>query len=219
MNRVLAVAGVVGVAVTVHLWTRPPAPRALHPEVSAQNDNAIARGAAVYAKYGCATCHGADGKGGFPNPNAETDGKVPGVVFVTEGYTRKELRQKIGDGLATIGKADQKGPRPPYRMPGWAGHMTERETADLVEFLFRPLIAAAQGGGSNAPQREGDYVGAAKCISCHEVQGKGYRESPHARQWDDRTPAAAQGCETCLAAMLPTRCLWSCACGFDGGLS
>lgn len=87
-------------------------------------------------KLSCATCHGVDGKGGFANPNAETDGKVPGVIFVAEGYTRKELRQKIADGLATIGKADQKGPRPPYRMPGWAGRMTERETADLVEFLF-----------------------------------------------------------------------------------
>ena len=36
-------------------------------------DTAIERGRVVYARYGCAMCHGADGKGGFKNPNSETD--------------------------------------------------------------------------------------------------------------------------------------------------
>jgi mono/diheme cytochrome c family protein len=90
----------------------------------------------VYAQYGCGACHGADGKGGFPNPNAETDGKVPAVIYVAEGFTRAELRRKILDGFPTIGKADPKGPRPPYRMPGWAGQMTDQDAGDLVEYLM-----------------------------------------------------------------------------------
>ena len=81
-------------------------------------------------------CHGAEGKGGFENPNSETDGKVPGVIFVAEGYTRRELRQYILRGNARIGKADPNGPQPPYRMPGWTGSMSEQEIGDLVEYLF-----------------------------------------------------------------------------------
>jgi DmsE family decaheme c-type cytochrome len=38
------------------------------------------------------------------------------------------------------------------------------------------------------------------CMTCHEVQAKGYRESPHARTWDVRAPAADRGCETCHGA-------------------
>jgi mono/diheme cytochrome c family protein len=81
-------------------------------------------------------CHGRDGKGGLANPNAETEGKVPGVVYVAEGYSPAELRRKILDGTPTIGKADPKGPRPPYRMPGWSDRMTEPEVADLVAYLM-----------------------------------------------------------------------------------
>jgi DmsE family decaheme c-type cytochrome len=43
----------------------------------------------------------------------------------------------------------------------------------------------------------GANIGVAKCTSCHEAQGKGYREGPHSTAWDPRTPAASQGCETC----------------------
>lgn len=96
----------------------------------------IERGREVYHRYGCAMCHGADGKGGFANPNAETDGKVPGVTYVAEGYTPAELRQRLLDGTPVVGKADPKGPRPPYRMPGWRNQMTDQEVGDLVQYLF-----------------------------------------------------------------------------------
>lgn len=59
---------------------------------------------------------------------------------------------------------------------------------------------AASAGQTPAPQSEpssGGYLGAGKCMSCHEVQAKGYKESPHARGWDERAPAADRGCETC----------------------
>lgn len=118
-------------------WTRLPQPTVIHagPPVSPMA-TAIERGREVYQRYGCTLCHGPEGKGGFPNPNAETDGKVPGVQFVKEGYTESELRQKILEGARTIGKADRKGPVPPYRMPGWRDRMTRAEANDLVQYLF-----------------------------------------------------------------------------------
>lgn len=135
MRRVLTVAAIAVTAYGVRLQTRPPAPQLVRVPAPA-DENAVARGRAVYARYGCAACHGADGKGGIPNANAETDGKVPGVTFVAEGYTRGELRRKILDGFPTVGKKDPNGPRPPFRMPGWAGQMTNGEAADLVEYLW-----------------------------------------------------------------------------------
>jgi mono/diheme cytochrome c family protein len=137
MVRVLLLAGVITAGVGVHIALRPPPPQAIRPAPSAPaEDTAAARGRLVYARYGCASCHGADGKGGFANTNAETEGKVPPVVFVAEGFTRPELRRKILDGFPTVGKKDPQGPRPPYRMPGWAGQMTDAEVSDLVEYLW-----------------------------------------------------------------------------------
>ena len=43
----------------------------------------------------------------------------------------------------------------------------------------------------------GGYVGVANCTSCHAGEAQAYGEGVHSRVWDPRTPAAAQGCETC----------------------
>lgn len=135
MKRVLLVVGLVLVGYGLRLEVQSPAPQPVRTPAAA-DISAIERGRLVYAQYGCAACHGNDGRGGFANPNSETDGKVPGVTFVAEGYTKGELRKKILDGFATIAKKDPKGVRPPFRMPGWAGQMTDAEAADLVEYLF-----------------------------------------------------------------------------------
>lgn len=136
MRRVLLILSVAVLAYGVRLETRPPAPQIVRAPDPPADATAVARGHAVYARYGCAGCHGADGKGGLPNANAETDGKIPGVTFVAEGFTRGELRKKILDGFAAVGKKDPNGSRPPFRMPGWAGQMSDREVADLVEYLW-----------------------------------------------------------------------------------
>ena len=81
-------------------------------------------------------CHGADAKGGFANPNSESEGKVPGLVMVKEGYLERELVQKILDGAPRIGKADAKGATPPYRMPGWKDRMTRAEATDVARYLI-----------------------------------------------------------------------------------
>ncbi len=131
---VVACAALLGLV--AHAELRPPEPRAVRLATTVRLSGPVERGRNVYERFGCAQCHGADAKGGFPNANSETAGKVPGLLFVKEGYTPEELRRKILNGVKTIGKADPKGPTPPYRMPGWAGQMSDGEVTDLVAYLL-----------------------------------------------------------------------------------
>ena len=93
------------------------------------------RGKAVFKKYGCAGCHGQNGQGGVPNPNAKTAQQVPGLKFVSEGYTKDELKKRILDGQREIPALDPKKPAPPLYMPPWRGKIAEGELNDLVAFL------------------------------------------------------------------------------------
>jgi len=137
MKHVIAIALVTAAAtLAVRAATRPAAPRIVRVDEPRVDASAAVRGRRVYLRYGCSACHGLDGNGGFANANAETDGKVPGVTYVAEGFTRRELRKKILDGFAPVGKKDPNGPRPPFRMPGWAGQMADAELTDLVEYLW-----------------------------------------------------------------------------------
>jgi mono/diheme cytochrome c family protein len=133
-NRLVAVAVVV--AVGVYLLARGAAPTVVRQSVEPPPANAAAHGRQLYAAYGCAMCHGADAKGGVANLNAESEGKVPGLVMVKAGYLEREVAQKILDGAPHIGKADPSGPVPPYRMPGWRGRMTREEATDLARYLM-----------------------------------------------------------------------------------
>jgi mono/diheme cytochrome c family protein len=99
----------------------------------------IERGKAVFKKFGCIGCHGRDALGGVPNPNAKTAQQVPGLKFVSEGYTKAELRKRILGGQKEINKLNLKGPKPPLYMPAWGGKVTEAEVADLVEYLMSLL--------------------------------------------------------------------------------
>jgi mono/diheme cytochrome c family protein len=136
VRGLLPLALLVLLGVATWAGTRTPLPRIVRAVPRDAGREAPERGRRVYERYGCTLCHGADGKGGFANLNSETEGKVPGVVYVAEGFTPAELKAKILDGLGTIGKADPKGPRPPYRMPGWRGQMTPQELDDLAQYLI-----------------------------------------------------------------------------------
>ena len=136
MKPTLAIIGVVVVAVGVHLQTRGAAPTAVRQRVEPPAADAVAHGRQLYLAYGCSMCHGAEGKGGFANTNAESEGKVPGLLMVKEGYLERELVKQILDGAPRIGKADPKGPTPPYRMPGWRDRMTRAEATDLARYLI-----------------------------------------------------------------------------------
>ena len=96
----------------------------------------IERGKAVFRKYGCAGCHGADGQGGVPNPNSKTAQQVPGLKYVAEGYTKDELRKRILDGQREIPAMDPKKPAPPLYMPPWRDKIAEGELNDLVAYLM-----------------------------------------------------------------------------------
>lgn len=136
MKRFLGVCATVAVMATaVYYQARSPAPTTVLERIEPTTADAAARGLVAYQKYGCAMCHGADAKGGFANLNSESDGKVPGLVMVKEGYLERELVQLILDGAPRIGKADAKGPTPPYRMPGWKDRMTRAEAADITKYL------------------------------------------------------------------------------------
>jgi mono/diheme cytochrome c family protein len=95
----------------------------------------VERGREVYRKYGCAGCHGADAKGGVPNPNAKTAQQIPGLLYVAEGYTKAELKTRITKGQREIPALDPKRPPPPLYMPAWGSTISEPELNDLVEYL------------------------------------------------------------------------------------
>ena len=134
----------VALAVAGRVYGRLPWPEAIRVATPPVPDTAAARGRVVYERYGCRMCHGDAGKGGFANPNAETDGKVPGVTLVKEGYTPAEIAKLIRNGNPKIGLADPKGQTPPYRMPSWGDRMSAREVDDLVQYLLSLYPASAQ---------------------------------------------------------------------------
>lgn len=145
VNRAALLAIPVIVLVGARLLSWPPYPVAHRVPVPAVIDSAAQRGRLVYDRYGCALCHGSEGKGGFANLNAETEGKVPGLIHVAEGYTASELKKLILSGKPVIGKTNAAGPRPPYRMPGWQDRMAEKDAEDLVRYLMS-LAPKSTGG-------------------------------------------------------------------------
>jgi len=94
------------------------------------------RGHEVYRKYGCAGCHGADGKGGVPNPNAKTAQLVPDLIHVADGYTKDELKERILKGQREIPALDPNLAPPPLYMPPWGGVIKDAEVDDLVAYLL-----------------------------------------------------------------------------------
>ena len=56
----------------------------------------------------------------------------------------------------------------------------------------RVVVGAAQGA---APQAGTGYAGEATCLGCHEDQA--YKGTAHGRSFNERTPAATHGCESC----------------------
>lgn len=94
------------------------------------------RGQEVFRKYGCAGCHGQEGKGGIPNANAKTGEQVPNLLHVGDGYTKEELVAFIRRGQPDIPMLDPTKPRPPLFMPSWRGVISEGELDDLAEYVI-----------------------------------------------------------------------------------
>ena len=110
-------------------------------------------GAAIFASN-CATCHGADGRGGEHAPNIAT---APEVQHLMD----RELAGIIRYGISGAG------------MPAFSS-LKQQEVADVVSYL-----RVLQGRGDivklpgDPKQGEALFFGKAQCSDCHMVNGKG----------------------------------------------
>jgi mono/diheme cytochrome c family protein len=98
--------------------------------------DAVARGALLYHDQACRLCHGEAGQGGVANANSETGGKINGLTLVKEGYTREALLQRLRNGAPKVGRKDRDGPVPPLRMMPYGRHLSERQLADLADYVL-----------------------------------------------------------------------------------
>ena len=96
----------------------------------------VARGEFLFRDQGCRLCHGEAGKGGVANANSETGGKINGLTLVKEGYTREELVQRLRNGVPQVGRKDRDRPVPPLRMMPYGRHLSERQIADLADYVL-----------------------------------------------------------------------------------
>src|ERR1700721_1533025 len=110
-------------------------------------------GAAIFASN-CATCHGADGRGGEHAPGIAT---APAVQHLMD----RELAGIIRYGISGAG------------MPAFSS-LKQQEVADVVSYL-----RVLQGRGDivklpgDPKQGEALFFGKAQCSDCHMVNGKG----------------------------------------------
>jgi DmsE family decaheme c-type cytochrome len=80
----------------------------------------------------------------------------------------------------------------------WFGYLATAVGGLFIAGLsttMAPLAAAAPEAPPGARQAGGDYAGQATCLSCHE--DRAYAGTAHSRAFNERTPAASQGCESC----------------------
>ena len=104
--------------------------------VSEPTDTSAAeKGRAVFQKYGCAACHGIRGLGGIHNKNMDIGEEVPSLRYVSDGYTREELKEVIRKGRFPA-RASSKEPTPPLWMPAWGDKLSEEELEAVVDYLI-----------------------------------------------------------------------------------
>lgn len=91
-------------------------------------------GKAIFLQAGCVACHGAQGKGGFPNDNVPGLA-IPALTSVGQTYTKEELIRKITEGSKPQ-KADPSGPEPLVFMPAWGKVLSAREIEDVAAYVL-----------------------------------------------------------------------------------
>jgi cbb3-type cytochrome c oxidase subunit III len=91
---------------------------------------AAVAGAALYVRYGCVNCHGPNGLGGVPNPQAPDKAIPPlsGPGFRHDFGTDKKITEMIRTG-SVIGRA------PIVSMPHWGGIISDADLKALVAYL------------------------------------------------------------------------------------
>ncbi|HVC88927.1 MAG TPA: c-type cytochrome [Gaiellaceae bacterium] len=107
----------------------PAVPTATPPQVPQGQGQAV-EGATLYVSYGCINCHGPNGLGGVPNPQAP-DRSIPplsGQAFRAQFNTDAKIIDVIRSG-SVIGKA------PIVSMPHWGGIVPPDRLQALVAYL------------------------------------------------------------------------------------
>ena len=107
-----------------------PAVPTAEPRPIPVNQGAAVEGAALYQSYGCVNCHGPNGLGGVPNPQAadKTIPSLAGKDFRSEFNTDAKIIAMIRSG-SVIGKA------PIVSMPHWGGIIPDSRLNALVAYL------------------------------------------------------------------------------------
>lgn len=98
----------------------------------------VAKGQAVFKKFGCIGCHGPDGMGGRHNWNAGLGFEIPPLVYV-KGYYKNDvdaLKSLIRDGRQPTPRSDPHSPYPLLYMPSWKERISDDELDALVAYLF-----------------------------------------------------------------------------------
>lgn len=95
----------------------------------------VKRGAELYRRVGCVTCHNKAGKGGYPNNNA-VGGRIPALESVADGFSKDELVKKILEGVAHPAKADAAGADPLLHMPSWEQKLNKEEVEAVAAYLL-----------------------------------------------------------------------------------
>ena len=95
-----------------------------------QGQGLAVAGAALYVRDGCINCHGPNGLGGVPNPQAPDKAIPPlsGAGFRHDFGTDKKITQVIRTG-SVLGRA------PIVSMPHWGGIISNADLKALVAYL------------------------------------------------------------------------------------
>jgi mono/diheme cytochrome c family protein len=107
-----------------------PAVATAEPPKIPQKQGAAVEGAVLYRAYGCVNCHGPNGLGGVPNPQApdKTIPPLSGQDFRKEFNTDAKIIAVIRSG-SVIGRA------PIVSMPHWGGIIPDDKLHALVAYL------------------------------------------------------------------------------------
>jgi mono/diheme cytochrome c family protein len=114
-----------------YVTAEPPAP-------ALTETDPVARGKAVFEKYGCAGCHGAGGVGGRRNWNAGLGEEVPSLMYVKAYYGQDldALRQVIQHGRQPVPRANPSRPISSLYMPAWTDRISDEDVEALIAYLF-----------------------------------------------------------------------------------
>ncbi len=134
-------------------------------------DPYVAAGAHDFVQFGCAQCHGLNGRG-------DVSPDVPALSTAGKTLTAAQLRSIIDHGLG-----ESKNPTKPY-MPVWGAVISARQVSDLVAYIRAGLPSVPEAVPTPIPVGQGTVVAGASayvrygCINCHGPNGLGGVPNP-----------------------------------------